>query len=488
MVFSFRLSSVFFLALCTLLTVSCSKKESEALSVIPKESPLVVTFDFKAIAEKADLKDSKTINKITQDLSNDPTLKNILENPQKSGVDFDEIFLFVTKDMKPALSCKLKKASDFTKTIEQILKEEGVSASVKKENGVSFVSPDENSTLVWDAHKALFVIQGASKEALALFATTKENSILNNPDFTDFYKNKTDLSCWINNEKIIDLSNTFTNEISVYTPEMAEVLKGTYSHINLEFNKGNITIISQTTPMEAAKKMDQLYYIPTNVELLSFFPTESYLLFSGSFNIPAIMKLIQMPNEAPQEFDKVINSLQGNFVGSLYDLTEGKTPLFAVGATVSDHKVYDLVMQQISMMSVPKQEKTGYTMFGIDQYQIFLAQQGNKLILSSSESLIKNFVKNKPVRKNLSNSSEFKPVKTDPAYFYMNLDIDSYPQWIKGMLMYALPPGQMEVLNLLKDIKTTYDSQTATSKLVLQLKKSRENSLAAIIKALENIE
>ncbi len=490
MIFSFHLPIVFTLALCTLVMVSCSKKESDALSVIPKESPLVVTFNFKSIIKKADLKDSKSLDKITQNLSNDPTLKSILEDPKKSGVDLDEVFLFITKDMKPVLSCKLKNASDFTKTVEQILKEEGILASVKKENGVSYVSLDANSTLVWDDSKALFSTQETSKEALVLFATTKENSILSNEDFADFYKNRTDLSCWINNEKLIDLSNaldrSFGNMTNAYTPEMEKVLKGTYLHTNLEFNKGNITITSRTTPLEAAKKMDQLCYIPTNVELLSFFPAESYLLFSGSLNIPAIMKLIEMPNEIPQEFDDVINSLKGNFVGSLYDLPEGQMPLFALGATVNDHKAHDLIMQQIATMSVPKQEKKGYTMFGMDQYQIFVAQQGDKLMLSSSEDLMTEFVANDPARKNLSNSSEFKAAKTDPAYFYMNLDIDAYPQWIKGLLMYALSPSQMEALSLLKDVKSTYDSPSATSKIVLQLK-TKENSLAAIIKALENI-
>jgi hypothetical protein len=491
MFFSFRLPSVLALALCTLLMVSCSKKESEALSVIPKETPLVVTFDFKSIVEKADLKDNRSLEEMTKNLSNDPTLKSILEDPQKSGVDFDEVFLFITNDMKPALSCKLKDASKFTKTVEQMLQEESISASVKKENGISSVSLDDKNTLVWDDKKALLAMQQNSNDALALFSAKKENSILSNEDFSDFYKNKTDLSCWINNEKLINLSNALNrrflgNTAETYTPEMQKALRGTYSHINLEFNKGNIRIASRTTPVERAKEMDKLYYIPTNVELLSFFPAESYLLFSGSTNISELMKLIEMPDEMPQEMNTVINSLKGNFVGSLYELNEGKMPLFAIGATVNDHQIFDLAMEQIATMSVPVEEKVGYTKFGMAQYQLFIGQQGDKLMLTSSEDLMTEFVANDPARKNLSNSSEFKAVKTDPAYFYMNLDIDTYPQWIKGLLMYALSPSQMEALSLLKDVKTTYDPSSATSTVILQLK-TKENSLAAIIKALEKI-
>ncbi len=492
---------------CLLFVTSCGKKES-ALSLVPQESPIVITLDLKSIIKKADLKSMKD-NKIFKDLlegMGGTTTKQLLDDPTKSGIDFDEAFAFVVPrqvDTIPsaadvdefyafehpqtdiALLLSLKSKSKFTRNIENIIKEDGRLISIKEENDVSYLA-DDGMVIAWDSDRAI-IAQMDVREVLKLFALTPEKSITTNADFAGFYKNKTDVGLWMNYEKFITFADAFNKQMygkSLLTNDQLVDAKGLYVHSNMQFNNGNITLTSTATPTVQAKKLYEKYYTKKNIDpqVLSYFPEEAFALLAVNLNWVELTKMFGSTGEYPQEILDVVNSLKGDLVGSLSEFPKEKMPEFTVAATVNDHKIYDLIFKQ--MGNFPKKEMQGYTVLGNENFYLLIAQRNDILFVTSNEDNIKKFTKDETLHKNLTKSS-FKKELESPAFLYMNLDLDEYPQWLRTML--SIQPGNATMLNLFKDLKCTYDAESVNATVVLRFKNKQDNSLAMIIKAAEEM-
>ena len=84
---------------------------------------------------------------------------------------------------------------------------------------------------------------------------------------------------------------------------------------------------------------------------------------------------------------------------------------------------------------------------------------------------------------NLTESQHGKSVES-VAYYYMNLDLDSYPVGITGLLRGKLGEEYTALSQAMcfEDITSWYHYETCEFKTVVKMKDKEENSLSALLK------
>ncbi|MDP4203632.1 MAG: DUF4836 family protein [Bacteroidota bacterium] len=489
------------LLLTTALVISsCSKKEyPDNLTFIPKESSLVACIDLKALAEKADMKELKksaTFKSLSQEVFSDqPALKAILDDPSKSGVKFKQVFMFLTGTKNVGVTLELDDASDFESMLKKLAEQAGIALDVKKESDCNYVTmPQNDSTLlVWDKHKALLVANTPKDQAIKIFTTPKESSIVMVKDFADAYKQKKDLFLWTKNDSASSSLGALL-QLPVMAAE-TELMKGTFTHVNLEFKDGEVVCTSETTPLDLAKKLDARYISAhPDDNILRYFPKTAFLMGRVALKMPAIAQYLSTSkdNKAFANADnlRVINSLNGDVVFSVFNFANGVLPVpqLAVAATVKDKSLYDYILKQLPAM-VQKKNTGAYLTLTLDPYVFYLAQKGNLLMVANSEDAIKSFAEGKPQPVSLLDASPVANIKGCPGVFYLNLDPDNYPQAIMSLLdTFGGGAGsKFKTMLFLKDLQGTYDPNTAQGKVVLRLKDNKKNSLAVILQKADEL-
>ena len=496
---SVRQITLLLMVIAVVVVSSCSKGEyPKNLTSIPKESSLVASIDIEQLAKKADmkaLKKSATFTSFSQEaFANQPALKAIVDDPGKSGVAFKQVFVFLMNGKNLGVTFALKSSSDFESTIQDVAKQENLNITIQSGSGYKYITLPQNdsATLVWDKDKALFAANTPKEAAIKLFNTPKEASIVTNKDFADFYKHKTEVAMWTNNETLYgSIGELLKNPMLLLQKEL---VKGTYSHYNLEFKEGEVAITTEVTPRAIAQKMNTQFLKATpNNELLKYFPEKSFMLGKASINITEIANLLAKDKEysallTPENL-KILNSLDGDLLFSLFNFADGGLPMpqVAIAATVKDKTLYDFVVNKL-LDGATKKDCGGYTAVTLQVYTFYVAQKDNILYIANSEEVVKSFAAGKPLSDNLTRSS-LKGTTDSSSFFYLNLDVDSYPSSFTSLLDTFNPGAGAKFRSAMffKDLQCTYDPSTVTGSCVLRLKETKDNSLAVILKKVDEM-
>ena len=373
-----QMAALLLLAAAIVMT-SCSKKEyPDNLTFIPKESSLVACVDLKTMAEKADMKELKksaTFKSLSQEVFADqPALKAILDDPCKSGVKFKQVFLFLTGTKHVGVTLELDDASDFESMLKKIAEQANITLDVQKEADCKYVTMPENDStlLVWDKHKALLMANTPKDEAIKIFTTPKESSIVTVKDFADAYKQKKDLFLWTKNDSA---SGSLGALLQIPAMEAeTDLMKGTFSHVNIEFKEGEVACTTETTPVELAKKLDAQYIkAHPNNDLLKYFPKTAFLMGRLALNMPAVVQSLSKSKDYKDfmtpDNQKALDSFDGDLAFSLFNFTNGviPAPQLAIVASVKDKSLYDYILKQLPAM-VEKKTTGAYLTITFDQY------------------------------------------------------------------------------------------------------------------------
>jgi hypothetical protein len=486
-------SALLFAMIGMLIFCSCKKEKTPVnLTMIPRESSMVISLDLEALAKKANMADfrkTELYKNISQELgSKQQTLKLIWDDPEKSGIKFKKAFIFATDSANAGLTLELKSASDFESMITRFAKEENLTLAVQKGAGCKYVvlPGNDSSSVIWDDNKALCVMHTPTGEALRMFGTTPESGILSNKDFASFYEKRKEVACWVSVDRLYKMAGSKLSN-PLLTAE-SDMLKGINYHINAEFKEGSVEMTCEMTPHDQAGKLVKSFISTPNDEMLKYIPGKSYLLAKMSVNMKALIALLSKDKNAfeklPPETLSVVNSLKGSFAFNLFNFADAGMPMpqFVMAATVNDQSIYNLLTKK-ALAENKLHQFNGYA--GITEiiYSYYIAQKGNLLMASNSEDVIKNFAAGKPIENNLLNS-EHKAVENTPAYFYMNLDLDTYPSSLVALLdqLGSGTAAKFRSIMFFKDMECSYINGATTSKCVLRLKETKGNSLAVILK------
>lgn len=481
-----RISLVFVPLLAVLFLFSCKKNETPAnLSCIPQDAQLVLCVNVDTLLQKSeitDFKQSPLYSLLAQDLlSRNQAVLPLLENAKESGLKFERVFAFVTAQGANAISFELADEDDFLDIVQQQIKSSGLKTQIHKTDNYYFVPlpPNDSTILIWDDEKALLFTACNKTDAILSFKTTKEKSILSNKDFANFYTKRKEIAVWAKTEALNSELSKYLQNLYFNLPSSSGA--GTFSHLNIGFDKGLIAITNTLSPLDSAKSISaKMFLSKQDDEILKYIPAQT--LFFTKAGIQKSMLTEQFGSEEdlayflnPTQIN-AIKAWNGDVVAAVLKSNEYSLPQVLLGVTVSNTAVADWLFAD--MFARKKQVKLGgYTAIPQQGFAVFVAQKSNRLMLSNNEASIKAFVAGKTIAGSMAT---VEAVKKSPAYLYMNLDLNSYPILIKSYLQTLGMDDRFNAALLLKEVQMHYDDKTATSFINISLKNSQNNSLAVI--------
>ncbi len=480
---------------------SCNKTEtalSDQVLMVPADAGLVIDADLQSLSTKIpsdDIDMSKFQGLPGYDYDNG-LLSSLCDDSIKSGIAQTNVVAFLVSEEKFGAAVALDDVVAFENKIKSLSEDE--SLDIKEKDGIKYCEIDGDSTILhWNESKALFTGGYSLKEALTLFNQTKEQSIATNSEFMSFYADKKDISVWMDMEAYMEFAENSSNlKYTTGVPLMSEfkdMYNGIYASYYMEFLNGEIDVVQKMTPLNKAKKLYDKFYNPApETALLEATPGKSYLFASGAFKLQELMEMLKSVPEVQNALDdeeaqRILKSIKGDMVISISDFASGPIPIpnAVIGLSVNDKTIFD---ELTGLDGIQAEEKDGYTVLLVQMFQIYLSQKDDLLLVTTDENIIKAFAAGKAYDENITNS-EHKDAAKSVGYFYINLDLDTYPDAIRGMLQSKLGEDFNEISEelCLKDITSSTNYKTCESHTEVKLKNKEVNSLVALYHMVDKI-
>jgi hypothetical protein len=328
----------------------------------------------------------------------------------------------------------------------------------------------------------------------------KEKSILSVRDFSTFQNRNGDVACWISAEYMTEF---FRKIATVQMPGFLKDIEGTYLHAYLHFENGEMKAAGKLSPQSKVDEFLTKYpVLKTNLnnDLLEDFPETSFMSARFSVNWMEYMKLIDEAAGAMGDpsvsrmlrdpsMQKILNTIEGNAVLSIYGFAQGPLPLPLLGLSFSikDKNGFD---QILSMFPPGSAQKSGdYYIINLGMgISVYMARKNDRILLTDDVDLIAGFA-GKGLSKALKNNEYVKNHAKDPCFFYINMDMDAYPENIKTVLYKEGPEDLQNALNMLsiyKDMSYSINDRNEVT-FSLRLKDNSQNSLKLLLKNMDDI-
>ncbi len=518
-----RIKNLFLLLIGLSLILSSCNHPSKSLSLIPKTSNLVITFNTKSLIEKGELDklmdDPNFASMINDIKSEEPEsaklMEKILKDPSETGINFksDIFFYHVSQTANTTyfcLSMELKDKDKFNDFIYEANQTNESKPQITKNIGTSYCKIDSEILIAWDEDKAVFIFAmddvSAEKidfQSTLLFALKKEDQITKNEQFNEFYKTKKDMGVWGS-----------TNIIKSF-PDYQEILKNvsynifdSYFEGSVSFEKGEIVSSFQFTPNDEMKKMYEKYGnkpIKFNEKIMNYFPENTFGFMSGTSEMDALIKswdelygknqeVIDMEQSLGISFKELISSLGGSFMinlmgGADVTLPNNDEPVtlpligiaFDLKNTIFLDKMVTLIPKE--MIKDHTEFKEVATPIGVSLYYQY---NNNMCLITNDITTISKFNSGSYGPKNMSTSKFATSIKKYPAYGYMELNTTKYPQkWFSSIGEEGTKVK--DTWNQFGDNFELYMTDSYSCTMKMKTMKSDENSFKGLIRTIVTI-
>ena len=504
---------ILLLCMGVILFTSCEKTvTSSQLGAIPADAMFVISLENEKLTKKGgldNLKEYKFFQKISEEIAEQQPevqkfLNELIADPKSSGLDTKQSYIYAVKrsdNFYGAGIFRMDDLSAFDKHVTEFIKLEG-NISIEDKGDYKLISPEETVALVWNEN-LLFILGGELNDVnyKDLFTLPESKSILSQDDFQSFIKQSHDIGFWCSYQQFVDMMAEVSN---TPMPAILNDLSNTFIHSYVNFEKGEIKATGKMSPQSKVNEYNKKYPIikkDFNDKLLGDFPEISYLSFKMAINWSEYLKLIteafstgsaqaeytQMLAENPM-IKTVFDALGGDVLFGIYGFAQGPLPipLMGLGFTVKSEDDFNKIL---GLLPSGTSKKTGdyYTMGVLTGVPVYFAYKDNRVFVTADPDAIAAFT-GKGFDKTLKNNSLASSYKNDPCVFYLNLDLDTYPESVKAMLQAGAPREIRDYLSLLDPYKDfTYtvnkDSEFALS---LKFKDQSQNSLKVLLKNLDD--
>lgn len=521
------------LCLGVLLISACKENTNKGdnaaqLGAIPSDAFFVVGFESKQIIQKGSLdklQDFKSYKPLKQEmeavreLNRMNSFEQFTKDPKSLGLKNDHVYIYgVKQNDKSNYWAVVLKMEDMKTCESNISKLLGTSDSTFKNKGdyKLFVKENEysdNVYYVWNKN-LLFIIVGKVVDTNfeELFARAQDKSILANEDFIEFQKRPYDMGVWMPISSLADFyQENMENDMKL---SFWEEMRGAYAHFYTKFEDGEINTTIAMSPKAKVQEMIDKYKVlkkDFDHELLNNFPAKSFLLIKASINVKEYLALLtstakelasksnyQYTTEGVEkrlnspEAQVIANALGGDMVVSLYDFAKGPLPipLMSLSFNVKSEQDFNKMIELLPAKTLSKNSAGYYTVSAFSGLNAYLAYKDKRVYVSNDIDAINSFL-SKGFADNLSKSELGSSMKTDMGVFYLNLNIDAYPQGMKMMLQQQGGYYYSTLLPYLKIYESfTYKlKQDNEVEMTLKLKNKSKNALKQILNnADENIE
>jgi hypothetical protein len=489
---------------------SCKKSLPPHLKAIPSNAAFVIAFENKQLTVKGglnNLKDYKFFQKMRDrmdigDEKSQQMMDRFLENPKSSGLNFDQSYLFAVKQgegLFGAMVFEMGDAATFEANLKEIVQANGDTGFNVEDKGAYKIAQSDGAAVAWNKE---LLVAGGGKDCGTVsydefFARPQEKSIVSVADFNEFNKRGYDIGFWASYAAITDLASSAAN---MEKPEIWKELSDTYVHTYLNFENGEAKLSGVMTPQ--SKVNDFFAKYPVNKKdfdnsLLRVFPDKSYLTFKLSLNV---LEYIQMVREVAKQTDvdfpidrmmlnnpaanSIINGLGGDMILSVYGFAQGPlpVPLSGLAFTVKSKDDFDKMLAMVPQEMV-KQNGEHYVVSTGMMVSFYFAYKDNKVYITDDADAIAAFT-GKGFDRHMAASSLGKSLEKSPCLFYINLDVDSYPENVRNLLQSEMGAKASESLKFLKPYKDLSLSVDNSYEVIfsLKFKDASQNSLKQLLK------
>jgi hypothetical protein len=495
------------LILAGLVLASCTKKLPDYAISIPDDAIAVISMHPMQIHTKGQLNTLEAL----KEKAKDEVWSQILEDPLSTGLMLDAyLYLFATMEEEApviGMVCGVKDMEKWETTLSRI--DEEIIPKATEMEGYKYIRPDDEGIVAWNENQAIILgsPEGDGFEETfwtatldTMFHPVKEKSIVSLVDFKDFQGKMKDINIWLSTGDLQDILKMIAEAKGV-GDKMGEFpinLANNYHHTYFDFAKGVLNISGETNFSEDVQKnLDEVLVMnpSLNRDILGMAPGEDLLLaIAVSMDLEKVQELVK--KYAPGDLgkvgdkveeatgipaDKLLQALTGDFTLAVNGLEgEAMIPVeIFIGLGVNTDEIEKQLMETVKEM-VPVEEEGDFFTINVQGNEIYSGILHDTWVLTNMKGY-----------KEAAKSGKLDHSLLDPPFaafsegsmgMYVNLDLQSYPEMIHGLLdqkpvqkqWIERTTGPFEYLGI-----TAGDQQRH---MILKTNKPDENSLYTIMK------
>lgn len=293
------------LVVVTFLT-SCSEN-NEYTNAIPKDAAMVVSFDFKTMAQKSGINGKEgeaVVTKLTDALKSGlegeayKTVEMIVKNPSESGLSLsDKVYMFITPNSNTfALLAKVSNESKL-KSLMQSLNDQQLCSDLKSESGCTWASLSNG---ICAYNNGTFLLmggyqgepEGMKNTLLILMRQDKANSYASTTDFNKLKEAKGEINTVVN-MSVLPREATMQARMGMPADLKLEDIKYL---ISTSFEKGKIVLNFET--LVENKDLIAMYEKQADASALlkgsymEYFPANTLFWVAGNINGERVYELL----------------------------------------------------------------------------------------------------------------------------------------------------------------------------------------------------
>jgi hypothetical protein len=460
----------------------------------------------KQIYEKGQI---GTMESLTGKLDH-PVMRQIAKDPAASGLDIGEyIFMFIYFiDDEPMFgtTAVMKDASKFTGMVQQLANEGNL--EIIEHKGYSMIAPDgEKAAMAWNEKELIFLFSPGNElsgewwqsELISLYDLPREEAVTSIVDFNDFTKNMEDMNVWFTGDELQKIlgKSGIANGLDMQLPMD---LKNNYGRFFVEFADGAMYVHSETHFSDEVTKAAETFLVAKdelNGDLVELAPGND-LLMAMAFSVDLDKLTRLMKNFSPPEIDslsgqvekmtgipgnEILEALNGDFVIAVNGASEGNPiPVeVMIGIGLDDKTLQDKMMGTVGNMAAVEQEGD-FFMINANGMELYSGIVNDVWVITNTPGY-KDAVTGKGLDKTLADS-KFNDFANGSMGMYMNLDLSTYPEALKGM---ASQGGSLGPVKMITE-SFSYVGVEASNKesnMTLVTVHENENSLYTLLQMLE---
>lgn len=522
---------------------SCSK-DGGVKNMIPKTASMIMVIDGKALSEKSgidNITETKTFQKIMhsltgKELTSFQKFETFFKDPKESGIDLkSEMVMFMNStqenEKQAIFLMNISDVGKFETFLQSQMKEFAGKSKIQEGEGLKYLLIEEEFSelpmLVWNKNVAMFLTSDKResltiKNAAVFFNLKKDNSIAAVDAFNVFYKNKKDVSMYIEYGSLMKMLNPVYS--TVMQTQMNMNMEGTTAELHLSFEKGKVIADiyqHQGKEMEKTVKNYKIMLDKFDTEILKVLPKKSYANISFAFNFGEYYKLMktmyganpmisldQIEQNAKatlgMSIEDALKTIHGEMVFNIHDFVvkdqknpalewdktatptyKSMVPMYSAIIKMNSSEAYDKIM---SLYGSTFEKKGNYYIIPeITSEPIYLSLINNYLVLTNDEAILTNISSGNVAGGSLFDTEVATNLKKFPTYGFMQFDMEQYPAGVITFLEENTGEDFPFYKNMLNNYKSVeFIPENATHSIIeLTLKDDSQNSLNVILKSFD---
>jgi hypothetical protein len=515
------------LAISIVCLASCSTNPPESLKVIPKDTGAVSVVDMYSLYKKGNLQDIEELSffkTIRKEVRNEDKriakfIDDLMENPTSTGVDFTEdLFMFYVNEAEDeqyfCMSLDIANQEDFSKFIDELLDKSKIEYNLEKEALYKYILIENEVAIAWDNEKAVFLMaqnrdsrKNLDLEIETLFELKETKQITVNKQFTDFYKEKKDVSFWFSSNVLATMQ-----QFKQMQQQLGVDISDNYMTAHLNFDDEKIKLNTKlflNDKLTEKMQKHNIWNVNFNTKTLDYLPKESLANTSVAVDLLAYYELMKSEENLDQlerlfkqnlgfGLEEFMGSFKGSVVLSLADFKEVEDPNNNYGETttlpiigmvfdLNTDKYLKILLDQIPANSLQKRDGYYEVKMG-SAYDAYLAFDKGFCLFTNDKKSIKAFKDGGLNSSSLANSDKAANFSNSGYYTFVNLDYNDYPKEIKKEINKMQSSKESDLFNTWSKFTKSMEMRmidVSSAEFTLTTKSKGENSLHALLKVLD---